>query len=144
MDDYNVNIFNQNYILTKMIKILVEKYSLLKYDKRSLFGMLPNHNLDNDTLFKNLSGIKISRILFDNKILDNIKKVIVLKYSVKKKLNKNVSSKISNNIRYYKFFIYILKNNSLAKYSSENYTLQTKDKIHYTDKRIIILNYYHK
>jgi hypothetical protein len=76
MDDYNVNIFNQNYILIKIIKILVEKYSLLKYDKRSVFGMLVNHNLDNDFLFEDLSGIKISRILFDKKTLDNIKKII--------------------------------------------------------------------
>jgi hypothetical protein len=67
-----------------------------------------------------------------------------MKYSLNKKLNKNVLSKLSDNLHNYNLFIYILKNNTLARYNSENYTLQTKDKIYYTDKRIIILNYYHK
>jgi abortive infection bacteriophage resistance protein len=95
MKSFQVNIFNQNRILTKIIRLLVDRYSKLSYDRKSGFGTTINNKRKifmsnskfNWLLVKNMSAVKISRVLHDIKIIDNIQLILSMKYSLMKKLN---------------------------------------------------------
>jgi hypothetical protein len=51
-------------------------------------------------LVRNMSSVKISRDLHDFKIIDNIKLILSMKYSLVKKLNHDIFYKIMLNISY--------------------------------------------
>jgi hypothetical protein len=100
MEQFNVNIFNQNYILIKLINLLACKYSLLKNNNKSLFynnNIKKNHFRSNRyynnnerkfnyQLVKYMLGYKISKVLYDNKIIDNIKLIISIRPNVRRNI----------------------------------------------------------
>jgi hypothetical protein len=89
-------------------------------------------------------GYKISKVLYDNKIIDNIKLIISNRPNVRRRFNKHTFTKIIKNINNYNIFINVLENAENVIY--EKYRITVHNQYYYPDKKIMITTdkYNHK
>jgi hypothetical protein len=144
----------------KLINLFIEKYSEIKIGRDSNVGKMlatkrsllnsnyykGNERLFNYKLIRSVLSYKISKIIYDNKIIDNIRKILSIRYNIRRRFHKKAFARITRNLSKYNVFLNALKNADFIEYDTINYIVRINNQTIYSNRRFMLTidNYYHK